>query len=63
MTLKLDPDIYDEDSVFNQLFAAETKPRRPTQADRMARIFAEALETESPTNEIDIKVSDFLPRF
>lgn len=56
MTPTTDPTIYDEDSVFNTLFAAEKKPRTPTKAERMAQIFAEANTPEAP-----ISVEDFLP--
>ena len=58
MTPTADPKIYDEDSVFNRLFSQERPPRRPTKAERMARIFADA-----PSNESAIKVSDFLPDY
>jgi len=58
MTPKADPKTYDEDSVFNRLFAAETKPRGSTKTERMTRIFADATNTEP-----EIKVSDFLPSY
>jgi hypothetical protein len=51
-------DTYDENSVFNRLFANEKKPRKPTQAERMAKIFAQA-----PREPETISVSDFLPRY
>lgn len=58
MTPTKAPDIHDENSVFRRLFSDETKPRKVTQADRMADIFADA-----PTREPAIKASDFLPSY
>jgi len=58
MTPSADPNIYDEDSVFRKLFAEDKKPRPPTKAERMARIFEDV-----PIREPVIKVSDFLPRY
>jgi len=58
MTPKVDPEAYDEDCVFNRLFAAETKPRSPTKGERLASIFADATSTEP-----NIQVSDFLPSY
>lgn len=56
MTMHANTRLYDEDSVFNQLFTKEKKPRRPTQAERMASLFADA-----PTSEPPFKAADFLP--
>ena len=51
-------DIQSEDSVFRKLFSAETKPRKVTKAERMKRVFADAISTEAP-----IQVGDFLPSY
>jgi hypothetical protein len=51
-------DTYDENSVFNRLFAENKKPRKPTQAERMAKIFAQA-----PREPETIDVADFLPSY
>ena len=58
MTPPLSLDTYDENSVFNRLFADEKKPRKPTQAERMAKIFAQA-----PREAETINVADFLPNY
>ena len=58
MTLPTPPDIHSEDSVFRKLFSDEKKPRKVTKAERMKRVFADAMSTEGP-----IKVSDFLPSY
>jgi len=52
------PDIHSEDSVFRGLFSDVTKPKKITKAERMERVFADALSTEAP-----IEVHDFLPSY
>lgn len=58
MTLPKSPDIHSEDSVFRKLFSDEKKPRKVTKAERMERVFADAVSMEDP-----ISVSDFLPSY
>ena len=58
MTLPKSPDIHSEDSVFRKLFSNEKKPRKVTKAERMERVFADAVSMEGPIN-----ISDFLPRY
>lgn len=58
MTLGKAADIDSEDSVFRHLFSEKKKPRKITQAERMARIFA-----ATPSKEADINVGDFLPSY
>lgn len=53
-----DPKILDENSVFARVLSAEKRPRKPTQGERLAAIFADAPAQKSP-----IKVADFLPRY
>ena len=58
MTPSKSPDIHSEDSVFRKLFSDEKKPRKVTKAERMERVFADAISTEGP-----IRVCNFLPRY
>ncbi len=50
--------LYDEDSVFNRLFAEDKPPSQPGQGDRLRDIFSGAKTTEK-----SIAVEDFLPRY
>jgi len=58
MTLPTPPDIHSEDSVFRKLFSDEKKPRKVTKAERMERVYADAVSMEGPIN-----ISDFLPSY
>jgi len=51
------PDIYDENSVFRRLLSETKKPNRPTQRDRLERIFSQAPSQSGP-----LQVRDFLPQ-
>ena len=53
-----DPKILDENSVFKRVLSGEKRPRKPTQGERLAAIFA-----QTPAEEAPIEVADFLPRF
>ena len=50
------PDIYSEDSVFRKLFSETKKPKRPTQSERLAKIFS-----HEPSQNTSLDVADFLP--
>ena len=58
MTPSASPDIHSEDSVFRKLFSDEKKPRKVTKAERMERVFADAVSMEGP-----IRVCNFLPSY
>jgi len=57
MTPSTDPNIYDEDSVFNRLLSPDKPKRRISSSQRLSNIFAEA-----PAKAETINVSDFLPQ-
>lgn len=58
MTPKANPEIYDENSVFNRLFAEKPQDPKPNPANRIERVFA---EVEAPVEVIN--VADFLPSY
>lgn len=58
MTATTDPKVYDENSVFNRLFAEETREARPSKGERLASIFANVEAQAEP-----IRVQDFLPSY
>ena len=49
-------DIYDENSVFNKFLSDEKPVRKPTESERLAKVFADAPHAAGP-----IDVADFLP--
>jgi len=58
MTAEINARLYDEDSVFNRLFA-EGKPKvGPSKGERLRTMFAD-VQTSAET----VKVSDFLPSY
>jgi len=58
MAVDINADDYDEDSVFNRLFAKDKAKPRPNHGDRLEKLFSETKAPEAPIN-----VQDFLPRY